>query len=229
MEQLKDNPIIDTGLEMTLSYSIPSDAIVGILFNILHQKDEHVGLQKLPVSNIPDDFRRMDPNLKNKPTHQISCRDGFVQIGDGVLCIVGKIPYTSWAEFEKFIKQIVNSLSQSSLINQVELVKLRYLNFYTENIFDSINLNISMKGINNICSGSTVFRTEIPCKENIIGVLQITNGVHVKNESLELDNDGSLIDIQTLAKKVSLGTWLDVVKTLHEQVESLFIKLTRKE
>lgn len=58
-----------------------------------------------------------------------------------------------------------------------------------------------MKGINNICSGSTVFRTEIPCKENIIGVLQITNGVHVKNESLELDNDGSLIDIQTLAKK----------------------------
>ena len=86
-----------------------------------------------------------------------------------------------------------------------------------------------MKGINNICSGSTVFRTEIPCKENIIGVLQITNGVHVKNESLELDNDGSLIDIQTLAKKVSLGTWLDVVKTLHEQVELLFIKLTRKE
>ena len=165
MEQLKDNPIIDTGLEMTLSYSIPSDAIVGILFNILHQKDEHVGLQKLPVSNIPDDIRRMDPNLKNKPTHQISCRDGFVQIGDGVLCIGGKIPYTSWAEFEKFIKQIVNSLSQSSLINQVELVKLRYLNFYTENIFDSINLNISMKGINNICSGSTVFRTEIPCTE----------------------------------------------------------------
>lgn len=64
MEQLKDNPIIDTGVEMTLSYSIPSDAIVGILFNILHQKDEHVGLQKLPVSNIPDDIRRMDPNLK---------------------------------------------------------------------------------------------------------------------------------------------------------------------
>lgn len=229
MEQLKDNPIIDTGLEMTLSYSIPSDAIVGILFNILHQKDEHVGLQKLPVSNIPDDIRRMDPNLKNKPTHQISCRDGFVQIGDGVLCIGGKIPYTSWAEFEEFIKQIVNSLSQSSLINQVELVKLRYLNFYAENIFDSINLNISMKGIGNICSGSTVFRTEIPCAEDIIGVLQITNGVHVKNESLKLDNDGSLIDIQTLVKKVSLDNWLDAVQTLHEQVESLFIKLTVKE
>lgn len=64
MKLLKDNPIIDTGLEMTLSYSVPSDAIVGILFNMLHQNDEHVGLQKLPISNIPDDIRRMDPNLK---------------------------------------------------------------------------------------------------------------------------------------------------------------------
>ena len=230
MKLLKDNPIIETGLEMTLSYSIPSDAIVGILFNILHQKDEHVGLQKLPISNIPDDIRRMDPNLKNKPTLQISCMDGFVQIGDSVLCIGGKMPYTSWAKFEQFIKQIIDFLSQNSLIiNLVELVKLRYLNFYTENIFDRINLNISMDGINNICSGSTVFRTEIPCTEDIMGVLQITNGVHVKNESLELDNDGSLIDIQTLAKKVSLDNWLDAVQKLHEHVESLFIKLTRKE
>ena len=62
-----------------------------------------------------------------------------------------------------------------------------------------------------------------------MGVLQITNGVHVKNESLELDSDGSLIDIQTLAKKVSLDSWLDTVQKLHEQVESLYIKLTRKE
>lgn len=86
-----------------------------------------------------------------------------------------------------------------------------------------------MAGINDICSGSTVFRTEIPCTEDIMGVLQITNGVHVKNEFLELDNDGSLIDIQTLAKKVSLDNWLDTVQKLYEQVESLFIKLTRKE
>ena len=51
----------------------------------------------------------------------------------------------------------------------------------------------------------------------------------MKNESLELDNDGSLIDIQTLVKNVSLENWLDAVQKLHEQVESLFIKLTRKE
>ena len=60
-------------------------------------------------------------------------------------------------------------------------------------------------------------------------MLQVTKGGHVKNESIELDNDGSLIDIQTLVKNVSLENWLDAVQKLHEQVESLFIKLTRKE
>lgn len=77
MELSKDNPIIDTGLELVVSYAFPSDAIVGILYSSLLQDDENVRLQKLPVSNIPDEIRRMDPNLKDKPTHQLTCKDGF--------------------------------------------------------------------------------------------------------------------------------------------------------
>lgn len=228
MKLPKDNPIIDTGLEMTVSYVFPSDAVVGILYNSLHQKDEKVGLQKLPVSNIPDEIRRMDPNLKNKPTHQLTCKDGFVQIGENVLCIGGTMPYATWDVFEKFIGKILGLLSSNSLLKAVEHVKLRYLNFYEENIFNSINLNISMSGVEHICSGSTVFRTEIPCDESIFGVLQITNGVHVKNESMGLDNDGSLIDLQTITRKVSMDNLPEVIKKLHEQVELMFVKLTKK-
>lgn len=227
MKLSKDNPIIDTGLEMAVSYVFPSDAIVGILYNSLHQKNEHVELQKLPVSNIPDEIRRMDSNLKDKPTHQLTCKDGFVQIGENVLCIGGIMPYTSWELFEKFIEEILGLLSAN--LKAVEHVKLRCLNFYEENIFESINLNISMPGIEHICSGSTAFRTEIPCGESIFGVLQITNGVHVKNESLELDNDGSLIDLLTITKNVSMENLPGVIKKLHEQVEWLFVKLTRKD
>lgn len=229
MKLSKDNPIIDTGVEMAVSYVFPSDAIVGILYNSLHQKDENVGLQKLPVSNIPDEIRRMDPNLKDKPTHQLTCKDGFVQIGENVLCVGGIMPYTSWEFFEKFIGEILGLLSANSLLKAVDHVKLRYLNFYEKNIFDSINLNISMSGIEHICSGSTAFRTEIPCDESIFGVLQITNGVHVKNESIGLDNDGSLIDLQAITKKVSMDNLSGVIKKLHEQVELLFVKLTRKD
>ena len=228
MGQLINNPIIDAGVEISASFNVPSDAIVGILFNSMRQKNQNVGLQKLPVSNIPDEIRRMDPNLKDKPTHQLSCSNGFVQIGENVLSIGVIMPYVSWGIFMDFIKGIFKLLSDNSLIKEVSLAKLRYLNFFKQNVFNSINLSVTMDGVDDLCSGSTAFRTEIPCGMNVMGVLQITNGVHVKNESMGLDDDGSLIDIQTISKNVSKDNLFDVVDNLHEHAEILFIKLTKK-
>lgn len=229
MTQANVNPIIDAGLELSVSYHVPSDVIVGNLFNFLHQKDENVGLQKLPVSNIPDEIRRMDPNLKDKPTHQLSCKYGFVQIGENVLCVGGMTPYVSWAEFYKFITEVIAFLSENALVLKVEFVKLRYLNFFKENIFKAINLSITMEGVDALCEGSTIFRTEIPCGDGVLGVLQITNGVHVKNVSLGLDDDGSLIDIQTISKQASMESLPTIIDQLHQEVEKLFSNLTKKE
>ena len=228
MKQTNVNPIIDTGLEMSVSFSVPSDVIVGILFNFLHEKDEKVGLQKLPVSNIPEEIREADPSLRDKPTHQLTSKLGFVQIGERVLCIGGIMPYITWANFESYIKDIIGFLSNKGLVRNVELVKLRYLNFFKENIFNSINLTIQMQGIDELCNGSTVFRTQLPCGSGILGVLQITNGVHVKNTHLNMDDDGSLIDIQTVSKQVSMSKLSEVITQLHEQAENLFNKLTKK-
>lgn len=228
MKQTNDNPIIDAGLEMSVSYNVPSDVIVGNLFNFLHQKDENVGLQKLPVSNIPDEIRRMDPSLKGKPTHQLACKFGFVQVGENVLCVGGVMPYVSWDNFERFIKDVIAFLSDNSLVRKIDLVKLRYLNFFKKNIFKSINLSIKMEGLGTLCEGATIFRTEIPCADGVLGVLQITNGVHVKNASLGLDDDGSLIDIQTVGRQVSMESLPTVVAKLHQEVETLFVNLTKK-
>ncbi len=228
MKQVNVNPIIDAGLEMSVSYHVPSDVIVGNLFNFLHQKDEKVGLQKLPVSNIPDEIRRMDPNLKDKPTHQLSCKYGFVQIGENVLCVGGTTPYVSWAEFDGFINEVIAFLSEGALVQKVELVKLRYLNFFKENIFKSINLSIKMEGVDALCEGSTIFRTEIPCGDGVLGVLQITNGVHVQNATLGLNDDGSLIDIQTVSRQVAMDNLPNIIGQLHRDVEKLFLNLTKK-
>ena len=86
-----------------------------------------------------------------------------------------------------------------------------------------------MKGVDRLCSGSTVFRTEIPCNNEMLGVLQITNGVHVRNKSLGLDNNGSLIDIIIIQKHVSLPISSDAIDAMHQEVEDLFINLTRKD
>lgn len=229
MKPAKENPIIDAGLEISVSYAFPSDAIVGIIYNFLHQKDADVELHKLPVSNIPDEIRKMDANLKDKPTHQLTCKEGFIQVGENVLCIGGAMPYSSWGQFKKFISDTVELLRSNSLLGKVKFAKLRYLNFYQDNVFERISLNISMPDVENICGGSAAFRAEIPFDNNIIGVLQITNGVHVKNVSIDLDDDGSLIELQMIAKEVRLDELSDIIQNLHDKVESLFIKLTNRQ
>lgn len=229
MAQQHINPIIDTGLELSVSYNVPSDAIVGILYNSLRQVNDDVKLHKLPVANIPDEIRKMDTNLKDKPTHQLVCTGGFVQIGENILCIGGRMPYISWGVFKKFIENIIQLLHANKLIGNIKNIKLRYLNFFKDNIFENINLMISMKGVDGLCSGSTVFRTEIPCNNEMLGVLQITNGVHVSNKSLGLDNNGSLIDIIIIKKQVSLPISSDTIDAMHQEVEDLFINLTRKD
>ena len=229
MAEKKSNPIIETSLELSVLFNVPSDAIVGILYNSLRQVNDGVKLHKLPVANIPDEIRKMDTNLKDKPTHQLVCTGGFVQIGENILCIGGRMPYISWGVFKEFIEQIIRLLHDNKLIGNIKNIKLRYLNFFKDNIFENINLMISMQGVDRLCSGSTVFRTEIPCNNEMLGVLQITNGVHVSNKSLGLDNNGSLIDIIIIKKHVSLPISSDTIDAMHQEVEDLFINLTRKD
>ena len=138
----------------------------------------------------------------------------------------------SYPKFVEGISRISNDTgieADSSMIDNIKNIKLRYLNFFKENIFENINLMISMKGVDRLCSGSTVFRTEIPCNNEMLGVLQITNGVHVSNKSLGLDNNGSLIDIIIIQKHVSLPISSDAIDAMHQEVEDLFINLTRKD
>lgn len=223
-----NNSIIESLLCVGVTFNIPSDAVIGVLFNILHQEDGDVQLKKLPIADIPYEIRNADINLKNKPTHQIDCKDGFVQIGGKTLCIGVKMPYERWEIFASFICKIYDSLIRQELIKGVSTADLQYLNFYpNNNIFDDINLHIALEKekINYV---STILKTEIPCDENVVGVLQITNGVHVKNHLLNIDDNGSLIEIHTFTKNVSKENLQNVISNLHKELEKLFNRLTKK-
>lgn len=220
------NPIIETMLEIGLTYNFPAEAVVGILFSLLNDKYPNVQLKKSPIANIPEEIRNFDPNLKNKPIHQIVCKDGFIGLGDKILCIGISIPYSSWDKYTEFINNIWSLLKSKNIIKGVSYARLKYLNFFEENIYNRINLTIQF-GTEQINYISTILKTEIPCKNNIVGGLQITNGVHVKNIALQLDADGSLIDIQTFTNNISIENLHDIVFLLHEQAENLFNKLIK--
>lgn len=221
-------PIVETSLDIICSFHIPSEAVIGVIYNLLLQKKIGVvKLDRLPITNIPEEIRKNDPNLKNKPTHQIVCNDGIVLIGSNVLSFGILPPYKSWNVVQSFIKKVIKIIATGSIIKGISQVNLRYLNFFELNIFENIKLSINFQG-SNITYPSTIFRAEIPSKSNeYINALQITSNIHLKNPGLKLDADGSLIDITVVSKKASLANIEDIIEAAHTEAKVLFFDLLK--
>lgn len=228
--KLSKSPIIETTLDIICSFNVPTDVVLGIMYNSLNNTFGKLSVQGLPVLNLPEQLRENDPNLRNKPTHRIDCEQGIISVGPHIISVSILPPYKNWEDYVGFIKQIIDIIKGLKIIGSIHTLNLRYLNFLKSNVYDKINLNISIAG-NKISYPSTVLRTEIPVDiyGKMINVLQITNSVHVKNEAMGLDDDGSLIDIVVVNKSADLDNLIDCVIRSHESAKELFFSLLSKD
>lgn len=176
---------------------------------------------------LPAEVRTNDPQLKYQPTHTIQTPQFLVHVGPYVAVIqVPNVDYPGWTEFRRIIDDIISSLRKIKLIQRVDFIGLKYLNFFKFDIFNQINLSI--KGLPKR-GNSTVFRTELE-NDKFTNVLQISNGVHVKNPRFE--SDGSLIDITTIVL-ARHGLTLDNIMTHIDEArkgeKELFFSLLKQE
>lgn len=95
-------------------------------------------------------------------------------------------------------------IKNAPIIKGITHVSLKYLNFFKLNIFEKINLTINFKNNKLLTHQLYSELKSLQKRKDCINVLQITNGVHIKNQALKLDDDGSLVDITIVSKNVSL-------------------------
>lgn len=222
---LKNNPIVEASVDIHCSYGIPAEAVVGVVYQLLQGKCmKNINVVTLPINNLPEAIRKTDPNLKNSPTHQITCDEGIVSIGPNVLSIGVIPPYKSWNVFKNFTNSVISTIINGKLIKSVSNIDIRYLNFFKFNIYDRINLNINLSG-EKIVGKSTIFRTELEQENNIIDVIQITGSIHLKNKQLQLDDSGSLVDLRIVKKSISENAIVSSLDEIHEEAEKLFFGL----
>lgn len=224
-------PIVETTINIKCSLKVPKEALVGVIYNPLQQVygEQILIVRSTPLASIPDAIREQDPNLRNRPTAEILCPEGRLQFGQNNIFIGLNMPYSSWDNAHKFIDKILNTIIQLNIISNVEHVSLKYLDFFSEiNIFNQINLNIVWPQKDNICSRSTAFKTEL-MNNGFVHVLQITNSVHLKNEYLHIDNDGSLIDLTTLCLEVDVQNMINKINECHTESKRFFFELLKKE
>lgn len=222
-------PIVEATIDLNCEFVVPSEAVVGILYQVLtSQGHKDIKIKTLPLVNLPEDIRKNDSNLKYSPTHQIICEQGTVSVGSNILSFGCVLPYPGWEKFKNFFIDIYEKSNSKELLKSNPTVSLRYLNFFAINIFERLNLEISLHG-EKFSEARSVFKTEVIKGENVFETLQITGGVHLTNKQLNINSNGSLIDIRVRNNSNDKSKLSNCLDTLHNIEEVSFFGLLKED
>jgi uncharacterized protein (TIGR04255 family) len=215
-------PIVDALLEVRFTSKINANAVFGLIYSVLQKDFQKV--ETLPILQLPDIVRASDPNLKYKPYYKVSNENFVIQIGPDVISISSFPKYLGWELFSKIIFEVLSKIENVGIINIIERIGIRYINFFETNIFEKVNLKVYI-GADDILYKNTIVRTEIEQGE-FSSTLQVANNAIINGKL------GSIIDIDTFVTK-NLDTFFsrktELINAGHLKEKELFYSLLKPE
>ncbi|MEI0479298.1 TIGR04255 family protein [Brachyspira pulli] len=218
-------PIIESGIEIRFKTKLVSNIINGMIYNEL--QNSYNEIRELPILQLPIHIRRNDVNLIYQPHYQLISNNFILQIGDRVLSLINpKIgeEYIGWNEYSNEIKNILNIFDKLNIIDSVERIGVRYVDFFKEiNIFDKITISLT---------NPTGYKNEQLQIKNIFAIedckviLNIINNVYLK------DNKGSLLDVDAfneIVLQMNVNNIFDIIDNLHSLQKKIFFDILTKE
>jgi uncharacterized protein (TIGR04255 family) len=206
-----DSPIKEAIFEIRFSGNLPGEALYGILYDIF--KDfPHKETHALPIMQIPQQMREIDPNLRYQPYYRATNKNFALAVGPRSVIFSALEPYSGWTDWTNFFYPKIDFIREKDIIQTVERIGLRTLDVFNGNIFDSINagLTIDNKIIN---KSPTSFFTEFD-QNNTHIVLNIGNAANVNG----LPTKNSLIDIDCICQFNSdASSFFDSYKSILEK------------
>jgi len=227
-KKIENCPIVDSVIELRFKSSIFPNAVFGLIFSAL-QKD-FPKVEKLPILQLPEQLRDTDPNFKFKAHYRLISDDGFsVQVGPDVLVMGSPIPYPGWELYFDKIKLVIEKVYDTGVIEQVVRLGVRFINFFDLDIFEQINLGISINNDSHKPK-NTQLRTEIE-KNGFLNTLNIANNAKQAIGNNQ-ERNGSIIDIDTF-KEYKDGDFRKIyeteIKTAHNSEKEIFFNLLKTE
>lgn len=182
-------PIIDALFEIRFTSSIPSNAILGVVYSSIKESYPHY--EGLPILQIPEELRKNDATLKYCPENRFIKENFIFQIGPSVLSISSYPNYVGWESFKQEIENCLCIIKKIGLINRLERLGLRYIDAFDFPILDYSNYNLKLPDMDTQGS-NTIIKTEFSNN-------QINNILRIGNNAIVMENDKrkSVIDIDT--------------------------------
>lgn len=195
-KRLRKEPLLDAIFEFRFESDLP---VVNILPGLIFSKlDGEKKLERLPLSEIPDQIRKNDPVLQYLPLVKLDWNDYSIMIGDKSLSVASKLPYKGWNGFKSVIIKIFEMLKESSLISEITRYSTKYVDIISNDLIvphEAVSIAVRM-GSKDLIEHPLHLRIEIPMQD-FTNVVQI-----VSNASVQLTDGSSrhglVIDIDTV-------------------------------
>ena len=217
-------PIIDSTIELRFQTSVEPGAVFGIVYSAF--RNEYPTVEKMPILNVPEQIRLVDPNLVYQPWYRLR-NGGFVlAIGPRRVGLGKAGEYLGWPIFSNRLYRLVETLHGLGIVDHVERVGLRYINFFDFDIFARIKLAVSIND-KSITSNETLVRVVIPGRR-YKSQMHVTNKASVTVEGKE--TAGSIIDIDTYLEtdlKDFFQNPTSIIEEGHNEEKEVFFSLPK--
>ena len=136
-------PIAEAILEIRFVTSESWATLPGLLFARIRER--YPEQKTLPLTQVPEEMRRRESAFTYQPLIQFLGRGDFlIQFGPRVVSLVAKSKeYPGWAAFEDEMTWLMSELQQMGFISEGERLGVRYINFFTFDIFEKLVLEVS--------------------------------------------------------------------------------------
>ncbi len=215
--RLKKEPLIEAVWEIRFAGTKPSiaDLLPGLVFKAL--PDRYPNVVRLPYADIPGPIVESDPMLKYVPKIRLQGGNQAVQIGEHVVSLSCRRPYSGWKIFSDDIRRLMEIIEDTRLIDRLERFSLKYIDMIELDHPPSLNcLNLELKMIEyEIDTRPVQLRTEIK-EGDLIYIIQIVSPAEasIPGESGRLR--GVLLDIDSIRPIKENESWHDIDKHLDD-------------
>ncbi len=225
--KITPDPIIDAVVELRYESSVPSDAILGMLFAQVQAK--YNDFKKLAITTIPEEIRKTDPGLRFAPYYQAEAGKFKLNVGPRVISLSNTGVYSGWQEaFFPELEELLDKVEQSGIVKQFLRLGVRYIDFFELDIYDKTNLTIHLndKPLESLqTTFSAIFRTG-----DFSTRLQTANNVTVNVKGDK--KNGSIIDTDTYfedERGFSFEGLPDLMDKCHEESVTFFFSLLKQD
>ena len=224
--KMTPDSLISTIVEIRFMSKIPQEAIFGLVFQSL--QSEYPQNTTTELVQLPRKIRDEDSVLRYKALYGLNNDSVTVNIGPKVLVFNCHNGYLGWKLYYDKICSTLKKIENLNLIDTVERIGLRYVNFFEGDIYPNLEATIDIMG-SNYKRDSLSITWKYTAKEYISN-LRIDNSATLNRDNNQ--KSGSVLDIDSFFEKpfqYDYDRLIKVINDLHNEEKKLFGDILKKE